>query len=167
MTLADFRRLRRRVLDAAGSARTVLLRRYLREKARRGIWDPRYCAFFDVSPDVTPKLKKAIMRGFAIGLVPTSTKRSGPASDSWHNARDEKGRGRAVDMGLRPDKAGTAKGRELLVQFQRAEHNRGGWREVIGPDNGLIILRGVRTNLTEGTALEEDHDDHTHLADAS
>ena len=109
------------------------------------------------------------MRGFAAGLVPTSTLRFPVGGGSWHQARDEKGRGRAVDMGLRPDLIGTLKGRQRMVDFQRSEFSRGGafWQEVLGPDNSRCILKGHVTTLAEGTALENQHDTHVHLADAS
>lgn len=172
MTLADFRRLRRRVIAATGAAKQVLLWRYLREKARRGVWDDRYCMNASGGPGVTPKLRKAIMRATAAGLRCSSTKRFPVGGGSWHQARDERGRGRAADLGLPPSLIGTSKGRDRLVAFQKAElarfrHSRPRWQEVIGPDNRAIVLKGAETDLVEGTFLENQHDNHVHLADAS
>ena len=167
MTIARFRELRRRVLAATGSARATLLRRYLKEKARRGVWDVRYFAYNGVDPNVTPKLKRAAMRAYAAGLVPTSTTGGVHAPGSYHGQRDERGRGRAIDIGNRRELIGTAEGRRRMIRFQHAELARGGYVEVIGPDNGAVVLRGQRTTLIEGTDLEQMHDTHVHLADAS
>ena len=162
----QFRRLRRRVMAATGPVRDLLLRRYLRQKAARGIWDDRYCAYWNVSPNVTLALRSAIMRAYAAGLVPTSTLRFPVGGGSWHQARDSRGRGRAVDFGNRRILIGKKKGLLRMLAFQHAEVNRGGWEEVIGPDNALCVLKGVRVPLREGTALENQHDNHVHLADA-
>lgn len=169
MTVRAFRKLRRRVRAAAGSARATLLRRYLKAKAARGAWDVRYFAYNSVDPNVTPRLKRAAIRAYADGLVPTSSTGGVHAPGSWHGQRDEHGRGRAVDFGVRRELIGTAEGRERLVRFQLREHARGGrfWQEVIGPDNSAVILRGAEADLAEGSALETQHDNHVHLADAS
>lgn len=169
MTLRAFRRLRKRVLKATGGAKTILLRRYLREKARRGKWDKRYFAYNNIDSNVTPRLKRAAMRAYAIGLVPTSSTSGGHSPNSWHFQKDEQGRGRAVDFGNRRELIGTAKGRERMVRFQRSEFARGGgfWVEVIGPDNNMIILNHHHSPLSEGTILENMHDTHVHIADSS
>lgn len=169
MTLSDFRRLRQRVIAASGAAKQTLLWRYLRAKAERGVWDDRYCMNASGGPNVTPKLRRAIMRATAAGLRCSSTKRFPTGGGSWHQARDAQGRGRAVDLGLPPALIGTLKGRQRLVDFQRREFSRGGafWQEVIGPDNSRCILRGRVAALAEGSALENQHDNHVHLADDS
>lgn len=172
MTDLEFKFLRKRVMASSGGDRVVLLRRYLRAKAERGIWDDRYCAYWNVSANVTPKLRAAIMRGFAKGLVPTSTLRFPVGGGSWHQARDVKGRGRAVDMGLRRGLIATLLGRRRMVRFQLAElerhrASRPHWQELLGPDNSAAVLKGAETDLREGTFLEEQHDTHVHIADAS
>ena len=144
------------------------LRVVLAVKARAGRFDARMCSYYGVSPNVNDGCRKAICRAYAAGLVPTSTLRSG-SSGSYHNRRDAKRRGLAVDFGLRRELVGTSKGRARMVTFQRKEH----WRrrkgkirpvELIGPDNRLIVLRDRETDLSEGAALEEQHDNHVHEA---
>lgn len=152
-------------------AETPRLRRWLTVKARLGRYDARMCAYYDVDPRVTPACQKAICRAYAAGLVPTSTTGGRHSQFSFHKQRDGYGRGRAVDIGNRRSLAGTAKGIQRLATFQRKEF----WRaangklrprpiELIGPRNDRIILRGQATSLTEGDALEQQHDDHVHEA---
>jgi hypothetical protein len=47
--------------------------------------------------------KRFIVRGYAAGLVPTSTTGGQHASGSFHKQKDAAGRGRAVDLGLRDE----------------------------------------------------------------
>jgi hypothetical protein len=145
----------------------ALLRAYLIIQAKRGKWDKRMCRYYGVSPHVNPGCRRAIVRAYAHGLVPTSTLRSG--SGSYHAARNAAGEGKAVDFGLIERHIGTKYGRDKLATFQRKEH----WRytkgrinpaELIGPNNRLIVLRGAQTDLAEGTALENQHDNHVHEA---
>jgi hypothetical protein len=103
--------------------------------------------------NVSWRIKRVIVRGVNHGLYTTSTTGGQHAAGSYHYS------GRAVDM------AGT---REEMVRFQRGElqrHRR--WRrhrEIIGPDNEAILLRGSEADLQEGTALESMHDTHVHIA---
>ena len=151
------RRARRR-FRRTGSNRA--LRVYLVSKARLGRWDDRYCAYWGVSTAVTRRVRRFITRGFAVGLVPTSTFRPGDFG-SYHAQR------RAADMGLRRELIGTARGLRRLRRFQAAEFRRRGRTrpiELIGPDNRRTILRGRVAPLTEGTPLEQQHDNHVHGA---
>lgn len=133
------------------------LRIFLRAKAAFGRWDKRYCAYYGVSTDVNDACKKAITRAYARGLVPTSTTGGSHAPGSLHYQH------RAADLGVRSDIVGTAKQTKKLSAFQSREWNRGGHTELIGPINNKIILRGSRTSLGEGTALEQAHDNHVHV----
>jgi hypothetical protein len=155
------RRARAAYLKARTSPR---LRTYLTFKARLGRFDERMCHYYQVNTAVNAGCRSAICRGYAAGLVPTSTTGGQHATGSYHY------RHMAVDFGLRRDLVGTAKGMTMLKTFQRKEH----WRhrvgklphlvELIGPDNGLVVLRGRETNLIEGTPLETQHDNHVHEA---
>jgi hypothetical protein len=158
--LKRFRRLRRRYINLRGAKRPAL-RVYLRAKARLGRWDDRYCSFFNVSTNVSPAVKAFITRGYAKGLVPTSTVRS--TWPSYHAQKNGAGQGRAADMGNR-EGAWARGSQRRLKRFQRAEWKRGGHTELIGPINSMTILRGSRTSLPEDAALENQHDDHVHGA---
>lgn len=147
------------------------LRLYLIQKAKRGRWDSRYCRYYGLSPDVNAACKEFITRGYAVGLVPTSTTRW-PLSNSgsYHQRRNERAEGMAVDLGLIERHIGTKYGTDKMANFQRKEHRafvagkRKNMLELIGPDNRATILRGVQTDLGEGTALETQHDTHVHGA---
>src|SRR5687768_10222381 len=89
-------RARRRYLNRRTNRR---LRIYLQLKARTGRWDDRYCAFSGVSTNVSPAVKRFITRGYAKGLIPTSTVRS--SLPSYHAQKTARGEGRAADMGNR------------------------------------------------------------------
>lgn len=156
----------------------VLLRRYLILKAQKAVrrgnlasgWDPRMCSYYGVSANVNDACKRAIVRGYARGLVPTSTTRPVGAS-SYHSQRNAQGEGMAVDLGVVEYEVGpTAAGRRRMVEHQRAEHRlyaRGELDrmvELIGPDNHAIVLRDRQTDLGEGTPLETQHDNHVHEA---
>ena len=160
-------RARRRLLERPTNSN---LRRFLKAKARLGWWDDRYCAYYGVSPAVNRGCRRAIMRGYAAGLVPTSTKRLPVSSTaSFHRRRNARGEGMAVDLGLRRELVGTAAGRDRMAGFQRAELRRRRVGriapvELNGPDNAAIVLRGAETDLAEGSPLETDHDDHVHEA---
>lgn len=146
------------------------LRRYLTLKARLRRWDDRYCAYYGVSPRVNVGCRRAIMRGYVAGLVPSSTTGGSHSAHSYHKTRNAKGEGQAVDLGLRHELVGTAKGVARLVRFQRAELAR--WRrgrgylpvELLGPDNLAAVLKGRETDLAEGSPLETQHDNHVHEA---
>jgi len=100
------------------------------------------------------RVRRAIVRGVNAGLYVTSTTDGQHATGSYHYS------GRAVDM--------AANTRARMVAFQRDELRRfRRWhkhREIIGPDNEAIVLRGSETALAEGTPLETMHDNHVHLA---
>lgn len=137
------------------------LRYYLTLKARLGRWDDRYCRYFGVDTGVSTRVKQFIMRGFAAGLVPTSTTGGVHAPGSYHSKR------RAADMGLRSNEIGTAKGQRKMEDFQRNEFRlryKTHAIEIIGPINNLVVLRGGHSPLAEGTALENMHDNHVHGA---
>lgn len=108
------------------------------------------------SGDISWRCKRAIVRGVNHELVVTSTRRMPrfPGDDSYHIY------GRAVDLASRS--------RINMVSFQRAELKRfRRWHkhmEIIGPDNQAIVLKGSETDLVEGTPLEDEHDNHVHLA---
>lgn len=169
MTLRDrARRLRR---EYVANPTRAALRAYLIVQARRGIYDERMFRYYDVSPFVNAACRRAVVRAYADGLVPTSTRRL-PVSRtaSFHQRRNSRGEGMAVDFGLIERHIGTRYGRDKMVAFQRAELRRDrsrailGLTELIGPDNEAIILRGRETDLVEGTALEQQHDTHVHEA---
>jgi hypothetical protein len=143
------------------------LRMYLTAKARLGRWDSRYLAYNGVASNVTAAVKAFITRGYAAGLVPTSTTGGSHAPNSLHYPRG--GVGHAADLGLRSEEVGTAKGRRKMEKFQAAEFKRdqrGRVRltELIGPSNRLVILRSKTSPLAEGAALEQAHDNHVHGA---
>lgn len=154
---ARMRRARAR-FRRTGSGRA--LRVYLISKARLGRWDDRYCAYWGVPTGVTHRVRRFITRGYAAGLVPTSTFRPGDTG-SYHSQR------RAADMGLRRGLIGTRRGLRRMRRFQVAEFRRRGRTrpiELIGPDNRRTVLRGRPAPLTEGTPLEDQHDNHFHGA---
>ncbi|HEY1276119.1 MAG TPA: glycoside hydrolase family 25 protein [Thermoleophilaceae bacterium] len=157
--IARMRRARAKFL-ATGS--DSALRVMLVCKARLGRWDPRYLMFFGPPGDrITDDVKRYITRGYARGLVPTSTTNGGHASGSLHF------QGRAADMGLRTPLIGTEKGLRRMERFQRAEFGRRLQTravELIGPINDLVVLRGLVQPLAEGAALENQHDNHVHGA---
>lgn len=161
------RRARRKYLRTRSSK---ALRTYLVLKARLGIDDDRFFSYWGVDRNVTPTLRKIARKGYAMGLVPTSTTGGIHATGSYHGRKDPQGRGRGLDMGNRKDLAGTSKGTARMIRLQRWAHHN--WRklglaELIGPDNNLTVLRSKETNLGEGSALEQMHDTHDHFGDPS
>lgn len=145
-----------------------ILRLRLVRKARKGHYDSRMFAYYGKSSSVTDGCKRAVRRAYAHWLIPTSTTGGVHAPGSYHNPVN--GIGRAVDLGVHPSKIGTAKGRRLLVRQQRREFKdwrkgkRPNLRELIGPDNNMIVLRGVHSPLADGSPLENQHDNHVHEA---
>lgn len=140
------------------------LRWYLNARGRLGLWDHRMHAYYGVPTDVTDDVKRFIARAYAAGLVPTATTNGSHAPGSYHYQRIG-GKGRAADVGVRRELIGTAKATRLLSRFQRREYARHDDKaELIGPTNNLIILRGARTSLVEGSPLENQHDNHVHGA---
>lgn len=137
------------------------LRLYLIAKARTGRYDRRMFAYYNVNPVETVHIKRAVVRAYARGLVPTSTNGGRHASGSLHYIK------RAVDFGLIERHIGTNYGRDKMAAFQKIEYSRHlrglvRFAELIGPTNSKTILRGRRTTLAEGTALENAHDNHVH-----
>lgn len=135
------------------------LRWYLQARGRLGWWDPRMHRYYGVDTGVNKHVKRAIARGYAAGLVPTSTTGGKHSPTSMHYGGD------AVDLGCRSGEPVRRK-----VRFQRREFNawsrgeRPGLVELIGPDNNAIVLGGKHSPLPEGNSLENQHDDHVHWA---
>ena len=147
-------------------------------QAKRGKYDRRMFTLHGVDPNVNPGCRAAAVRAYAAYLIPTDTLRPVGSSPSYHARRNGRGQGQGIDFGnvagKRPGERGWATGRRRLVRFQAAEHARARREagrierhdlvELIGPDNRLTILRGQETDLSEGTALETQHDNHVHEA---
>jgi hypothetical protein len=164
---ATLGRMRRAWRNYRRTGSNQALRVYLISRAKLGIWDRRYCAYYSVDSNVSSSCKRFIVRGYAAGLVPTSTTGGQHAPGSFHKQKDAAGRGRAVDLGLRHEHVGTAEGLRRMERFQRSEFRRfarSGAIELIGPIAGLTVLRGISTSLAEGSALETQHDNHVHGA---
>lgn len=158
-------RLRHRAIHSPTRAgRAYWLRALLRAKARAGAWDPR---MLNEHPgNVTMAVKREIMRGVAAGLVVTSTTDGVHTRTSLHYPWIG-GKGRAVDLGLRPHQVGTHRGRRLLVRHQRRCHKHPErYLELFGPDNRACVKNRARITLTEGTSLEDLHDNHLHIGPA-
>jgi hypothetical protein len=137
-------------------ARAYWMRAFLREKARRGIWDDR---MLNGHPGhVTAAVQKYIMRGVAHGLVCTSTTDGQHARRSYHYTSP----GRAADMGLRSITLTGARKRRAF-QLAEAQHEER-YDELYGPDNHANVRGGERIALAEGSALEAMHDNHVHGA---
>jgi hypothetical protein len=104
--------------------------------------------------------KPAAFRGIiARGLVVTSTNDGKHAATSFHY------QDRAVDFGVPGPLIGTAQGRARLVAFQRELARRPhALAELFGPDNAACVKNGAIRPLAEGTDLENQHDNHVHVA---
>ena len=122
---------------------------------------------FDGHPPIPGRrIAACVKRAHGYGLVVTSTTDGQHAPGSYH------GQKRAIDVGFSakdlqrlPPEIRRAK----LVSFQRREFNNfkrspDSYREIIGPDNNMIVLRGAHCPLAEGTRLEQQHDDHVHVS---
>src|SRR4051794_28714118 len=136
-------------MSIVDTVKSQSLRAYLTAKAKAGRFDSRMCQYYGVSSHVNLACRKAICRGYAAGLVPTSTRGGHHANHSYHDD------GRAVDLGLRRELVGTKKGSARLRIFQRKEYWRMRQRrirplELLGPSNSLAVLNGRRTHLSEG-----------------
>ncbi len=108
-------------------------------------------------PNITDDCRKVLIRASKAGLRCTSTTDGGHASTSYHYS------GRAVDVA----DALTPEGIQNMKNFQKAEFERGlkaGYKELFGPLNDKCIKNGAALTLAEGTALENQHDNHVHLA---
>lgn len=160
------KRLRKRRREYMRSPNNDRLRRYLTLKARLGRFDKRMCLHYGVDPRVNAGCRKAICRAYVAGLVPTATTGGAHAPGSWHYRKNGSNEGCAVDIGHRRD---DRYGPQRKAKFHDAEWRRalsGKIRpvELIGPHNSKTILRGSRTSLAEGSALETAHDNHVHEA---
>lgn len=111
--------------------------------------------------NVTWKIRRVVGRANRAGLYVTSTTGGVHATYSYHRPvfGPRRNKGRAVDV---------AGPRSKMVAFQVSELKR--FRrfrrhvEIIGPDNRAIVLRGQETDLSEGSGLEQQHDNHVHIA---
>jgi len=138
----------------------------LRAKGRRNRFDKRMLSYNHVPNDINDHVRQFIARGYGAGLVPTFTTNGQHSAGSFHKMKP----GAAADLGLRKELIGTRKGHDRMVKFQRAElkafraGRRDHMKELLGPDNRAAVLKGAETDLTEGTALEQQHDNHVHGA---
>ncbi len=124
--------------------------------------------------NVNRRIRATIRRAAKHDLVVTSTTDGGHSRGSWHYVIPGRNReGCAVDFGFTAanlHRFSADQRRAKMVAFQRAEYARArrmrflGWMELIGPENGLCILQGRPAGLAEGTALEQAHDNHVHIA---
>jgi hypothetical protein len=130
---------------------------------------------FDGHPgNVTRRVRAVISRAHKHGLVVTATTDGAHAPFSWHTVlRGRNHLGHAVDLGFSAaDLARLAphERRRRLVAFQEAEYKRAkrlGWRsykELLGPKDSLCVLQGRPVDLVNGTVLENQHDNHVHVA---
>jgi hypothetical protein len=86
------------------------------------------------------------------------------AVHSWHHP-DAHGIGHAADMGLEDRLVGTQEGLRRMVSFQHHEsQDPSRFNELFGPDNFTNVKNGSHMTLAEGTALENQHDNHVHGA---
>ncbi|MDQ3276060.1 MAG: hypothetical protein M3Q39_13805, partial [Actinomycetota bacterium] len=121
--MSVLQRLRKRAMTSrTRAARAYWTRALVRNRAKRGIWDPRMLGGY---PEPSKALRRYIMRGIHHGLIVTSTTGGGHASTSWHYKK------RAVDLGNK--QPGTAAARKRLVRYQRElASNPHGLLEVFG-----------------------------------
>lgn len=169
MTRAQIRKRFKKARAAYNKHKTrENLRVFMAYKAKMGWGDDRQFAYHNKSSRVNRGTRRAARRACASWLVVTSTTDGVHAPGSYHNPVG--GYGRAGDFGV-PDRfVGTSEGRRRLVAYQRKEFNA--WKrgkrpnmvELIGPDNYMVVLRGVHSPLSEGSGLENQHDNHVHQA---
>lgn len=108
--------------------------------------------------NISRACKRFIVRATNAGLVVTSTTGGQHAPGSYHKPRRIGawiGKGRAVDVAGAP---------ERMRAFQRREYmqRRRRYRELIGPINHANVKNMAPWDLAEGTALEQQHDNHVH-----
>jgi hypothetical protein len=104
--------------------------------------------------------KRFIRRGVNHGLVCTATTNGQHAEHSYHHP-DAHGIGHAADMAS----SMTREGIRAMVGFQHSEaQTPGRLNELFGPDNFTNVKNGSHLSLAEGTALENQHDNHVHGA---
>lgn len=146
-------RLRRRAITATTpDRRAYWMRAYLRNKARAGLWDPRFLIGWDGRHFPDPRDRRArrfIMRGYAAGLRVTSTTGGKHAPGSYHYS------GRAADM---------AGGLQAMLRFQRweARYRHGHYLELFGPDRHACVKNFRHLTLAQGSQLEVLHRNHVH-----
>jgi len=147
--------------------RLVLIRR-----ARAGIFDTRFFAYWGVDSRVNRGCRRAARRAYAALLVPTSTRRFPVTlTGSYHTRREPDGDGQAIDLGnTRRRVWPNPEGVRRTTRYQRAEFRawRAGRRpnmiELIGPDNSATVLRGVHSPLQADSPLAAQHRNHVHQA---
>lgn len=114
--------------------------------------------------NITLAVRRVIVRAVNHDLVVTSTTGGAHSSTSFHFSKP---RGRAVDFGVESALVGTSKQRSRLVAFQKFLVRRfgcGAFLELFGPDNAFNCKNGRSVSLDEGSALENAHDNHVHVA---
>lgn len=108
--------------------------------------------------NVNRRIKRTARRAVNHGLSVTSTTGGAHASTSYHYT------GKAIDVAGRYDR---------MVAFQKSEYGRARrlgpfsrwlYLELFGPSNVHGIKNGRQVVLGEGTALENLHDTHVHIA---
>lgn len=111
--------------------------------------------------NVTRKVKRFIKRARKFGLYVTSTTDGSSHTPSSHHypRNNPDGLGHAVDL------AGT---RANMERYQRhitrsARHCRR-FKEVFGPINNRCVKNGTMITLSDGSGLENSHDNHIHIA---
>lgn len=105
--------------------------------------------------NVSDAIRKMIVRANRNGLYVTATTNGTHASTSYHYS------GRAVDVAAPM----TAAGIKLMSDFQlKLVKDPGKYVELFGPVNNACVKNGVRITLAEGTSLENQHDNHVHIA---
>lgn len=127
---------------------------------------------FDGHPhNVIRRLRPVIRRAHRAGLIVTATTDGTHAKASWHKILPGRNKlGHAVDFGLPAQLVGTDVGYSRLVRFQHAELRRAKrlryrtYKEILGPDNAACVLAGRPCTLVEHSALEDQHDNHVHVA---
>lgn len=108
--------------------------------------------------NISNHVKTVIAQGYEFGLYTSSTTDgSSHASTSYHYPRNNSsGLGEGVDM---------AGGWNAMVRYQNfLMKDTSKFNELFGPDNAACIKDGTRMSLSEGSLLENAHDNHVHLA---
>jgi lysozyme len=98
------------------------------------------------------------------------------AQSSWHAPmKGRNAKGCAVDLGFTAHdlaKLTAEQRRRKLVEFQLAEYRYAKrlrfrtYLELLGPRDDIALLAGKRTDLVNGSPLENQHDTHVHVARA-
>lgn len=116
--------------------------------------------------NITRACRRAAKRIVRAGLVVTATTDGQHAATSLHFPRPpRRKKGHAVD-GAPLNSLSHEKRLARLRRFQRAELRRGVrlYDELFGPINGACIKNGVQITLANHSALEDQHDNHVHIA---